>query len=281
MANRASLLFQELSRTELSAVIQAHFPHAEVIDYSLCDGGLFNTTYRVELLEKNHFLVILRLGPVHREVLMGYEHDMMKTEAHISSLMHQHGIPTSEVLIVNCKRDLVDRDYMITRYIEGIAFSGAQMDSAARFAIEKECGKYLRRMHEIKAPGFGRATDVLFGKGYPDFFTSLFAEFDDLCRKSSVDGFFTKEECDEICSAIMRHKEVLVKCNSPVLCHGDMWSGNVLVAREKSCVSKTDGKYSLAAIIDVDRAYFGDCDFDLGNPWILSDAFLEGYGITR
>ena len=46
-------------------------------------------------------------------------------------------------------------------------------------------------------------------------------------------------------------------------------------------VKQSETSCELAAIIDVDRAYFGDVDFDLGNPWILSDAFLDGYGITR
>ena len=268
----SSSLFREVNETELKELMVLHFPHDTVKGYSLCQGGLFNTTYRVDFV--NAPSVILRLGPVHRELLMGYEHDMMLTEAEVLRRMKTAEIPCSEVLFVSTDRVLVDRDYMIVKYIDSIPLSSAKLLQEERYRLDVECGRLLRKMHEIPCEAFGRATDVLFGKGYISFYESVLAEVSDLVGKSSRDGFFTKAESVRILAAVIRHKAVLSTCQKPVLCHGDMWSGNVLVKQsEKHC--------ELAAIIDVDRAYFGDVDFDLGNPWILSDAFLEGYGIAR
>ena len=249
-----------------------HFPSETVTAYSLCQGGLFNTTYRVDF--KNAPSVILRLGPVHRELLMGYEHDMMLTEKEVLCRMNKAGIPCSEVLFVSTDRVLVNRDYMIVTYIDSVPLSSAKLSHEERYQLDAECGRLLRKMHGIPCEAFGRATDVLYGKKYASFYESVLAEVTDLVTKSACDGFLAEAECERVLMAVRRHKDVLSTCKTPVLCHGDMWSGNVLV-------KQSDEGTTLAAIIDVDRAYFGDVDFDLGNPWILSDAFLEGYGITR
>ena len=272
MSNFSSNLFRELTETELKSLMAQHFPRDTVKGYSLCHGGLFNTTYRVDFEDAPS--VILRIGPVHRELLMGYEHDMMLTEAEVLQRMKTAGIPCSEVLFVSTDRVLVDRDYMIVKYIDSVPLSSATLSKESRYLLDVECGRLLRKMHEIPCEAFGRATDVLFKKGYASFYESVLAEVSDLVTESAKDGFFTEAECERVLAAVTRHKDVLSVCKTPVLCHGDMWSGNVLV-------NQSGETGTLAAIIDVDRAYFGDVDFDLGNPWILSDAFLEGYGITR
>ena len=272
MSNFSSSLFRELSDSEIKKLMELHFPNASVKGYTLCQGGLFNTTYRVDFEEETS--VILRLGPIHRELLMGYEHDMMRTEAEVLQRMRLAGIPCSEVLAVSVDKMLWDRDYMIVKYIDSVPLSSATLSAEERYRLDFECGKLLRKMHDIPCEAFGRATDVLFRKGYVNFYESVLAEITDLLNRSVQDGFFTEVERERVLASVKRHKEILASCHTPVLCHGDMWSGNVLVKQsETSC--------ELAAIIDVDRAYFGDVDFDLGNPWILSDAFLDGYGITR
>lgn len=272
MSNLSSSLFLEITEDELKNLMALHFPEETVKGYSLCRGGLFNTTYRVDFCEAPS--VILRLGPVHRELLMGYEHDMMLTEAEVMRRMKTAGIVSSEVLFVSTDRALIDRDYMIVKYIDSVPLSSAVLSPENRYRLDAECGRLLRKMHEIPCEAFGRATDVLFGKRYASFYESILAEVEDLVDKSMRDGFFTKAESERVLAAVKCHREVLSVCRTPVLCHGDMWSGNVLV-------KQTEDGGRLAAIIDVDRAYFGDVDFDLGNPWILSDAFLEGYGVTR
>ncbi len=275
MANSASNLFKELTAEEITSVMKTVWPDAAVTAFSLCSGGLFNTTYKVILISGGEEkTVILRMGPVHRELLMGYEHHMMETEAAIFAMMHEKGIPASKVIACNTERKVLDRDFMVVEYIDGVAFSGAEMPEEERQAIEREMGKAVRAMHEIECPAFGRATHVLFGESYPNYFESIYAEVSDLCEKTVACGLYTEEESETIKRAVKKQEEILKTEKVPHLCHGDLWSGNILV-------EKKDGKWVMAAVIDVDRAYFGDVDFDLGNPWILSDSFLAGYGITR
>ena len=275
MANTGSFLFAELTEKEILAVVMSVYPDAVVLSYELCHGGLFNTTYKISLFrdqeEKDY---ILRVGPIRPELLMGYEHDMMKTEKEVFSILKNHGIPVSEVVCLNTERTVINREFMLVEYIESVPLSSADLSSEDKCRLEEELGRQLRKMHGITMNSYGRATDVLYGKAHSDYFSSIFSEVNDLCCKLTERDFFTKEEATFVLRSVKKHESILATKEPPCLCHGDMWSGNVLV-------QKKDDKWTLAAIIDVDRAYFGDVDFDLGNPWILSDAFLSGYGVTR
>ncbi|MFA7673577.1 MAG: hypothetical protein WCY62_06960, partial [Clostridia bacterium] len=50
-----------------------------------------------------------------------------------------------------------------------------------------------------------------------------------------------------------------------------LWEGNVLISRKNDI-------YDVAAIIDMDRATFGDPDLEFASQWMINDAFIEGYG---
>ena len=73
---------------------------------------------------------------------------------------------------------------------------------------------------------------------------------------------------DAIEETFLHHSAVLDAITVPHLIHGDLWYGNILVDRERN----------LAAMIDGDRALFGDPEFELATGWMISDSFLEGYG---
>ena len=53
--------------------------------------------------------------------------------------------------------------------------------------------------------------------------------------------------------------------------HADLWEGNVLV-------SEREGEWRVAALIDIDKAIFGDKELEFAFPTLLKDDFLKGYG---
>ena len=111
-----SLLFQELSEDELRAVSLRYFGE-QLVGWELLRGGLFNTTYRLDTKDKS---VILRLGPVHREVLLPYEQGLMASEPVVQELMLRHGIPTSRTLSLHLDREVLDRDIAVVELIPGV-----------------------------------------------------------------------------------------------------------------------------------------------------------------
>ena len=71
--NTESKLFLPLSQEELERIMGAVFPGERVQASRLLDGGLFNTTYRVETTAHD---VVLRMGPVHPELLLPFEENL-------------------------------------------------------------------------------------------------------------------------------------------------------------------------------------------------------------
>ena len=70
-------------------------------------------------------------------------------------------------------------------------------------------------------------------------------------------------------------RALLDQVKTPSLLHLDLWAGNVLL----------DGdSLEILAVIDSDRAVFGDPDFEFAAPWMEDPALRHGYGyreITR
>ena len=73
----SSSLYLELSQSELNCIVSKALC-TEMRSAQRMTGGLFNTTYLVETVK--YGLVVLRLGPVNRHLLMPFEHRLMEAE---------------------------------------------------------------------------------------------------------------------------------------------------------------------------------------------------------
>lgn len=271
MANTNSNLYSELSYENIADIMRSALGRTVQVSYEIVSGGLFNTTYKVSVGDESY---ILRVGPVHEELLMDYEHDLMKTEAAVLKMVADIGVPTSEVVVCDTSRRIIPRDYMLIKYIDSLVLAGAQIPDEQRKEIQRDLGRYIRMMHETEMESFGRATDVLSGVHADSFADSILREISDISSKALDSGCFTPEQREYIMQTAEMTRPALMSVKKPVLCHGDLWDGNVLICNE-------DGKWKFAALIDLDRAYFGDPAFDLGNPWSINDEFLEGYRVSR
>lgn len=271
MANTNSNLYRELSEKNITDIMESALGGISDLRYEIVSGGLFNTTYKVETGANKY---ILRVGPVHEELFMDYEHDLMRTEAQVLKMVADIGVPTSEVIVCDLSRSIIPREYMLIGYIDSVVLAGAQIPDEDRKEIQRDLGRYIRMMHNTAMPSFGRATDVLSGVYADSFAQSILREISDISAKAFYSGCFTAEQREYIVESTEMTRQVLSSVKTPVLCHGDLWDGNVLI-------QKKGEKWKFAALIDLDRAYFGDPAFDLGNPWVINDEFLEGYGVTR
>lgn len=258
MANSGSLLFQTLDETTLHTLLRTH-TGCEPSDYSIQSGGLFNTTYRLTLTDGRK--MILRVGPIHPELLLYYEKNMMEAEAFVFGAMETAGIPCSHVVAMG-KVD--DRDFMLVDFIESQPLSAVKLTTDERKSVMKEVGHALSQMHGLIGPAYGRVAEVLDGRGHATWYDHVMYEVRTIMMQARECGSFTAAEAAHVEKTIEYCKDALSEVDCPTLCHGDLWNGNILVCQ------KEDG-WHLAAIIDVDRAVYGDIDFDLGNPWIPSE----------
>lgn len=266
--NRSSRLFQKLTPEEIAAVIRSAFPKETVQSATLLTGGLFNTTYRV--ITSAHDLV-LRLGPVHPELLLPFEENLMQAECRFDQLCAKHGIPVSRVLCCDTSHSVLDRDIMIVEYIESIPLSDASISPEALPALHEECGRLTRLLHAITGEQFGRLSDILRGNGHASWSEAVLSEYRALFQKAEPYAVFPPELVAHALAFAKENRFLLDRIAVPHLVHADLWAGNVLV-------QKQNDTFHVCALIDGDRAYFGDADYDLATPWLITPDFLRGYG---
>ena len=266
--NEGSSLYQELSESELLTIMASVFPSEPVQSYHLLTGGLFNTTYRV--ITDRHD-VVLRMGPVHRELLLPYEHNLMAAEALTDRLCLENGIPASTVLHLDTSKTIVDRDFMVVDRIDSVPLSDPSIPEECKAGLLFECGKLVRKLHTITGSKFGRLAKIVSGQGWDSWYDAMEAEFLDVFDKAEEYQVFDATLQNRVLLFLQDRKAALNAVIEPHLAHCDLWAGNILI-------QKQDDHYSLCAIIDGDRAIFGDPLLDISTGWITTPEFLEGYG---
>ncbi len=271
--NKTSRLFQEISREKLEEITE-YYLNCPLEDGKLLFGGLFNTTY---LLRTGKGEAILRLGPVNRRLLLEYERNLMEAETDVLSLLHKHGIPTSRILAVDTRRTIVDRDVMLLQRIPARSMSLMEPDKETEERLCRETGTLVRRIHKITADElpktsekpYGRYGAVLAGQGGATWREALEEEVRGWQRCMGRTDLLPEENVERIAECFFSRSPVLdIPQLRPRLVHGDLWYGNILV----------DDRGCLTAVIDVDRALFGDPEFDLASGWMTTSAFFAGYG---
>ncbi len=267
--NVNSSLFKELSQDEILSVVNKDFQHDELITYDLMKGGAFNTTYLLTLRSGKY---VLRAGPVNRHLILPFEYCLMPAENYVYGLLAEHGIPTSAVRVCDTSKALADRDYIIVEYIDAVPMCDKAVEKEQKPYLFEMVGCYTAKMHEIKGEYFGFVSNsfrnIKFGTWY-DFLLSNVADIAKCCLDYEI---FDKTFLETFENIYKSSPQLYSKVDCPRLVHYDLWEGNVLVAQ-------TSGKYDIAAIIDADRAVFGDIDFELATPWITNEHFFKGYGV--
>lgn len=265
--NTSSSLFRELTGAELAAITARCFAPLGLAGAELLSGGLFNTTYMLTLTDGQR--LVLRAGPVNRGLLMDYERGMMRAEAHVYALCEERGIPVSHVRALDCSRTVIDRDYMIVDAIEGVAMSA--IPEGERAGLGLGVGELTRRLHGITGERFGHVSQILAGGGYDTWRGAVLGAAQSWARMMRPLDMYSPRETDRVLRIYERFAPLMDAVTVPRLVHADLWTGNVLV-------SGAPGRRAVAALIDADRALFGDTDYEFTMSLPLSDEFIEGYG---
>lgn len=264
-----SKIWKSLTGEELERVIKKHFGAGKV-EYRLLPGGMFNTTYLVNLVSRNR-KIVLRAGPVNRELLLPFEHQLMQAEFSFYENCRRVGVPVPRVAACDTGKSLLDRDYMITEYIEAVPLSDESVSDEEKEALYEEAGSFAARINGIPGTVFGRVGDAASGKGFSAWSAFLREEVSQWAGKAAEFQVFPESELEKVQAVFRTYTEILDEIHEPKLVHADLWAGNILV-------SGTSGRRRLAAVIDGDRAIWGDRDFELASGWLVNPAFLKGYG---
>lgn len=265
-----SRIFKELTRAEIENVIaNLYGSDARITDCTLMKGGLFNTTYHVKT-EADSNGVVLRVAPVNQHLLFDFEKSMMAAEPIFFKLLEDKKIPTSAVIHYDNSLNMIDREYILFRYIPSLPMNDPAVPKEAKPALNRRVGELLAELHDIKSDKFGwkrpgNALDLYDNWGR---FLIRFAR--EIADRASNHGVFSDAELSSFIQ-VFDDTSAFDLIRQACMVHTDLWEGNVLV-------DKKDGKWQVAAIIDVDRAIFGDKDMEFNSAWIINHDFLRGYG---
>lgn len=264
-----SSVYQDITKSQLQLIIGTAL-NTRVLQYSSLTGGLFNTTYLVDTAE--YGLVVLRVGPINRHLLMPFERDLMKSEETVYALCKARRIPVSEVLVCDTTKSLLDRDYMIVRHIPSRPMNEVQWGADDLEYVCHDVGVAMRKFHSIEGAKFGRIAEVKKGGGFKRWSDCILTEFARWETVAAPTGLYSTDEHKEIWKILTKAAPILDEITVPHLCHCDLWFGNILVTPEEHP--------KFAAVIDADRAMWGDpeLDFFIISWTEKSAAFWKGYG---
>lgn len=269
--NLKSHLFKEISKEEIREIFFHCLEEKQIEEVRLLKGGLFNTTYFL-MYGKEKKKAVLRLGPVNRHLLMGFEENLMRAEEYVCNVCHQQGVPSSKVLVCDTSKKIIDRDFMIVEYIPSVVMSEAKLSEETEYRICLKMGEYMKKLHEVTGDSFGHVSFVLSGYKFHSWGDAFFYEADDILQRLEKSGGLTKEEAESVRKIFKDRKELLDEIKVPHLLHGDLWKPNILLNEECD---------EIAAIIDGDRAFFGDIDLEFAGDWISNPGLKEGYGYEQ
>lgn len=265
--NRQSNLYREIPDGIIRKIFAHTLQEETVWETALLDGGMFNTTYLVEY-GPHHSKAVLRLGPVNRHLLMGFEENLMNAEVYAYSVCQAVGVPCSKVLVCDTSKQLIDRDFMITEYIPSVVMANAGLTEESRSRIYRLLGVYLAKLHLVTGESFGFLSRICSGKKFSTWSDALIFEVEDISGRLERLGGLTEGEAQAVRRLFYKSRELLDEIKTPHLLHTDLWEGNVLLDADT---------LEIAAIIDSDRAMYGDRDFEFSSPWMKNAALREGY----
>lgn len=271
--NKKSNLFQEADAALIQKIFAEKLNENELESAALLSGGLFNTTYKVH---GSRGIYIIRFGPVNRHLLIGFEQNLMAAEDYVYSLCRANQIICPTVLVCDTSKSLLDRDYMITEYIDGIVMADAQLPD--RDSIYEEMGAYAKALHAITGDRFGFVSRILADSRAYTWAECLMREVNEMLDALRQAGYFTKEEAAAVQHVYMEHQPLLDQIETAHLLHTDLWDGNVIIAKSNE-KEELENSTRIKAVIDADRAVFGDVDFEWAAPWTNIPAIYRGAGI--
>jgi len=216
---------------------------------------------------------VLRVAPPDDLLQLFYERRMMRQEPAIHArLLAETSVPVPPILAHDFSRTRIDRDYLIMPRLPGVPLSEAALAPAARATALRQWGGYIAQVHTLTDPAgrFGYLGEHRCMDAQPTWaeaFSLMYRkELDDIVAT----GVYDPATADAAQDMLEEKLGVFGHCRTSRLLHGDIWSTNLLV----------DGDGEATAVLDFDRACWGDIEWDLAIAeycGITQPPFWEGY----
>jgi len=215
---------------------------------------------------------VLRVAPPDSLLQLFYEYRMMRQEPEIHRRVRaETPVPVPRILAHDFSRERTDRDFLVMELMPGRPLTEVGPQAFAR-AME-ELGGYVAQLHGLKEPqnrfGYVGAHNCM--PPQPDWQSAFFEMYRRLLDDIVETGIYDRKTADWALSLLHSHAPVFEHTEVSRLCHGDLWVENILAT--------VDGE--LTALLDFDRACWGDVEWDLAIAdycGMSREEFWRGYG---
>ncbi|NND54191.1 MAG: aminoglycoside phosphotransferase family protein [Gammaproteobacteria bacterium] len=255
---------QPVDEQALRAALQRELSKQQVTSVTELPSGMFNNAYRVST---DRGAYALKIAPVAgAEVFYNERFLMQRERAMATSLTSCSALVPRYLSFFTVD----DREAFLQPWVEGELWheiSGTLSD-AENDRLWRQLGEFARRLHSCSGSGFGYPGPFSQHDRWSAFIADNVAGMAEDSRRLNV----MTRDIEVYQRHIEAFAETLNQVSTPKLLHGDLWPRNVIVRR-------SEGSISIVAVIDGERAFWGDPLSD----WVLllygvPQAFWEGYG---
>ncbi|MGL6201214.1 MAG: phosphotransferase family protein [Lachnospiraceae bacterium] len=268
----------KISEGKIKELVVKNFGQAaEVTQVDELHGGMMNTAYLISYKGSVEGLnqMVLKVSSDSKAEILTYESQIMRAEVQFYKHMDGKPIPIPKLIKYDFSHNDIDCDYFFISKVEGQLWQELLevIDEENANKLKYELGRYNAVIHSVKGEYFGyiKEDKKVHYSTWADAFQSMVTDLIDDGKMRAVELPY-----DEIAAVVNKHVTVLNEIKEPTLVNFDMWAGNVFL-------KENAGEYSISAIIDFERSFYGDpyADF-IASMMIYDDvekeaAFIKGY----
>lgn len=237
-----------LNSNQIEKILKKAFKNQKKsIEITELKEGCYNNSYKITLNDNSS--IVLKIAPNPNIEVLTYEKGLMKNEVLANTIMSKVNIPTPKILFYDNSLSIIDREYFIMSYVEGVALNKVkeQLVDTKKEELSYIIGKNMKSLESINYNYFGQLNNK--NKQFNTWYECFFSMINDLledAKKINIKLPCSKEEAIKI---IEKYKDIISQVTKPYLVHKDLWDGNIFVDTES---------FELIAIIDTERAILAD-----------------------
>jgi aminoglycoside phosphotransferase (APT) family kinase protein len=236
--------------------------------------GKFNETH-IGYLKNPHEgkdRIIIRIAPPEDAGFIFYEFRMMAQEPEVHRIVAEKtNIPIPRIFVYDNSRKILDRDFLIMEWMEGIPLSDAPVSQAVFDSVQQAVGKYLLELHDqCQTTQYGYLGAHHCMEPQFDWISAFQIMWRKLIQDIQNCNVYDQTESQLALQTLDKHRKAFNRNIPASLLHMDIWNQNILIGSDNT----------VTGILDWDRALWGDPEIEfavLDYCGFNTQPFCEGY----
>ncbi|GAA3220942.1 phosphotransferase family protein [Oerskovia jenensis] len=235
-------------------------PLGEIAAAAPLDGGLFASTFRVDLTDGRR--VVVKITSADTSRLLRYEHGILGTEETVYRLVADRpDLLMPRVVHSDFSRSVLDGDALVVTFLDGAVWNTLPpLDDDATARVHHDLGAFMARLHTVTGDTFGYPAPAsgMSAATWPQAF-GLMVEA--LLADAGTWGVDLPVEA--LRAVVARHHDALAEVTVPRLVHADLWPGNLFLSDATSGSLDAPSPPRLSGVIDTERCLWADPLYEL------------------